>query len=100
MTELDFFSSNESKLLDWLINFSKSLPQEGALLGITPAEISSLNGLISSVIEDIKNDRSGEKKEQKESMFSFLILMINRMKQHPAYQVNEQGKKLGIDKIE
>lgn len=96
MTEHDILPQNEFQLLDWLTNFSNVFPEIGSLLGITQAEISALNALVLSVINDIRSGKSEEKRIQKESMVSFLLSMVRRMKNHPSYN-KEFGKKLRIE---
>src|SRR5690348_12535394 len=94
MNAHDFIPQGESELLEWLINFSRSFPEEGISLGITPAEIASLNALILSVIDDIEKGRSEENELQKEAMLSFVRLIVDKMKTHPNYNVSKHGEKL------
>ena len=98
MIEQDYLPENDAQLLEWLKNFSEQLPSAGKPLGITPAEIATLNALIFSVKKDLLrgNERSKETEWKKEGMLMFLIRMVNQIKGHPSYN-QEYGKKLGIE---
>ena len=93
--KINYLPQNENALLNWLQDFTKNLPVVGRNLGVTPAEVSSLNALIVSVKDDIR--RGLEDKEiKKENMLNFLTMIIDKMRSHPNYSINDQGKKLGI----
>ena len=95
---LNYLPQSEDQLLSWLKNFSSHLPTLGIQLGVTPAEAASLNALILSVKNDIRNEnRNSEEKEQKKkAMLNFLEMLVNRMKNNPHYSEVEHGNKFGI----
>ena len=95
MAEMTYFPQKEEELLTWLKNFSDHLPVTGVELGITPAEIASLNALILSVKQSIRNG-SEEKELKREAMMKFLMALVKKMKNHPLYKQSEHGSKLGI----
>jgi len=97
MNEHNFLPDNELDLLNWLKNFSEALPDTGKSLGITPAEISALNSLVLSLIENIQKDRIKEKESEKEAAVYFIRLIVQKMKKHPSYDIQEHGRKLNID---
>jgi hypothetical protein len=97
MNEHHFIPNNESDLLNWLKNFSETLPGTGISLGITPAEISTLNSLVLSVIENIQNGKIKEKQLEKNAAVYFISLIVQKMKKHPSYDIHHHGRILKID---
>lgn len=97
MIEKDYLPTNEAELSQWLTNFADILPESGKMFGITPAEISSLNALIYSVIDDLRSGKAESKKIKKEGMIVSLTTMVSRIQKHPSYNADVHGKKLGIN---
>lgn len=95
---MNYLPANEEQLLDWLKNFSSHLPTIGIQLGITPAEAASLNGLIFSVKNDIRNGNGKleEKELKKNNMLAYVEILVDRMRKNSSYNENEHGRKLGI----
>lgn len=86
MKERYSMPENEAQLLEWLVNFSSELSKQGNKLGITWAEIASLNALIYSVTEDLRHGRSEEARLKKEAMAVFIYRAIDKMKTHPSFR--------------
>ncbi|GAL85151.1 hypothetical protein MYP_2380 [Sporocytophaga myxococcoides] len=93
---MDFIPKEDKLLIQWLRNYSLHLTSVGATLGITPAEIASLNALIFDVTTDLIQGRYKDENDKKDIMLKFLIKMINKMKSHPLYNEYEHGKKMGF----
>jgi hypothetical protein len=95
--DYNYLPKDENGLLEWLKNFSSHLPTIGIMLGITPSEISSLNKLIASVKNDLRNGTAKEvdKIEKKNNVLKFVYKYVDRITGHSKYN-SEHGKKLGI----
>jgi hypothetical protein len=93
---MDFIPKDDKQLIQWLRNFSIHSTTVGTALGITPAEISSLNALIFDVSTDLIQGRLNDEYDKRKIMLKFLSSMVNKMKSHPLYKEHEHGKKLGL----
>jgi hypothetical protein len=96
---MNYLPKQDQELLHWLKNFSDQLPQVGISIGVTPAEIASLNALIFDIKTDIRQGRLNESDFQlkKQKMLNFLKGLIVKMTNHHTYSKMEHGKKLGIE---
>jgi len=93
---MNFIPKKDEQLIQWLRNFSLHSTAVGAVLGITPAEIASLNALIFDVSTDIIQGRLNNENDKREKMLEFLSRMINKMKNNPLYVESEHGRILGL----
>ncbi len=93
---MDFIPKEDKQLIQWLRNYSLHSTTVGPTLGITPAEISSLNALIFDVSTDLIQGRLKDENDKREIMLKFLSKIINKMKSHPLYNEHEHGKKMGF----
>ena len=73
MVTMDYLPKYDEQLLKWLMNFSDQLSSTGISLGITPAEIASLNALILDVKTDIRQGRLDKEDQElkKQKMLKF-----------------------------
>lgn len=98
-----FVPKNDALLAQWLINFKQKIPTIGAVLGLTPAEISELENFVQILLDAI-NKVEVKKREQEEAVAAKdlakekeLVLIkaaIGRMKRLPGYTAN-MGSELG-----
>ncbi|MBO9701403.1 MAG: hypothetical protein J7604_14435 [Sporocytophaga sp.] len=93
---MNFIPKEDEQLIQWLRNYSFHLSILGVELGITPAEIASLNALIFDVSTDIIQGRLNNENDKREKMMEFLFKMIHKMKNHPLYSESEHGMKLRL----
>ncbi|WP_028979328.1 hypothetical protein [Sporocytophaga myxococcoides] len=93
---MNYIPKEDEQLIQWLRNYSLHLTTVGVVLGITPAEIASLNALIFDVTNDLIQRRLNDENDKREKMLEFLHKMINKMKSHPLYKESDHGKKLGL----
>lgn len=101
----DYLPRQDAELDNWLGNFATLLITIGVALGIPIAEINALIALITPLRADINTvvakkaevkSAIGNKEIKKRSMIAVLRPMVQRMKAHPSYRDDDQGKKLGI----
>lgn len=105
MKTKDFVPHNDAELDNWLGNFASQIPTIAVTLGITAAEATALVALITTTRTDINNvvakkaeiqSLIGNKELRKDSMLKVLRPIVKRMKNHPAYNEDDQGKHLGV----
>lgn len=99
MKENNYIPQEKSQLLDWLENFSNLLPSIGGSLGVTPAEIASLNALIASVKNDLVggNNDDEDKKNKRDKALVFVVSIVVKMKGNIEYDKDTHGLKMRIE---
>ncbi|MDD5572118.1 MAG: hypothetical protein PHD97_13285 [Bacteroidales bacterium] len=105
MYKKDFLPHSDAEFDNWLGNFSTQLSLLGATMGLTAAEVTAIINMITATRADINNvvvkkaelqSIIGNKDMRKILLLKAMRPSIQRMKNHPAYSDDDQGKKLGI----
>ena len=94
---MNYLPNNDDQLLQWLKNFSEQLPSTN--VGVSQAEISSIKALIFDVKNDLRQGRNTKEENvlKQQKMLMFLNDLVEKMKNHPSYDKNIHGKKLGVE---
>jgi hypothetical protein len=106
MSQKNYLPKADSELNNWLNNFSSQLLEVGTNLGILFSEVQELNALIRLIRSEINTvaekrielKSAIENKESKKAvLLKALKTMVYRVKNHPLYEEEWQGKALGIE---
>lgn len=105
MAKTDYIPANDSELLNWLPNHKTKLGTLGATLGLTAAEVTTLQGRCDTLIARIQTVETKKadlkqavqlKEDSKTTELAAIRLSVQRMKLHPTY-TSGTGEALGIE---